>query len=188
MVTQMTTRLSGIALAGLIAALGVSVGCGGDDGDTKSSSTKDPKDTKAKSTEGQVGCGPKVCKPAEGFMGTLCCKENFAGTCGQMVAGTCTDLPPESDKRCDPTSFMVMGNAVQVPSCCTPNDECGLVFNAGFGAATCTSLTQASMFGQSFRPGMGMMFMFNGSLPSPKTCSTGKAIESAGMGAAGGGG
>ncbi|HKP63112.1 MAG TPA: hypothetical protein VJV78_40525 [Polyangiales bacterium] len=181
----MTMRLSGIALAGLIAALGVSAaGCGGDDGETKSPTKKEKED---KPTAGQVGCGPKVCKPAEGFMGQLCCKSAFDGTCGQMVAGTCTDLPPEPDKRCESTSFTVMGNAVQVPSCCTGTDECGLVFNAGFGAAMCTSLTQASRFGAQFRAGMNMMFMFTGDLPAPKTCSTGKPIEVPTMAAGSGG-
>ena len=183
----MTMRLSGIALAGLIAALGISAaGCGGDDGETKSPTKKD-KDDKTSSTAGQVGCGPKVCKPYEGFMGQLCCKSAFEGTCGQMVAGTCTELPPEPDKRCESTSFTVMGNSVQVPSCCTGTDECGLVFNAGFGAAMCTSLTQASRFGAQFRAGMNMMFMFTGDLPAPKTCSTGKPIEVPAMGAAGSG-
>jgi hypothetical protein len=169
----------------MIAALGVAAACGGDDGATKSPSTKDKDD---KPTGMQVGCGPKVCKPpSDDFMGTVCCKEAFEGTCGQMVAGTCTDLPPESDKRCDPTSFMVMGNSVQVPSCCTANDECGLVFNAGFGMASCTSLTQATRFGAQFRAGMTMMFNFTGDLPSPKTCSTGKPIEVPADGAAGSG-
>ena len=180
----MTQRLSGIALAGLLVALGVA-GCGGDDGEKTSPSKK--KDETPKIVAGQKGCGPKICKPTEGFMGELCCKSAFDGTCGQMVAGTCTDLPPESDKRCDGTSFMVMGSAVNVPSCCTASDECGLVFNAGFGSPTCTSLTQAARFSPMFRAGMGMMFMFTGSIPEPKTCSTGKKIEVAGAGAAGSG-
>lgn len=184
----MTMRLSGIALAGLIAALGVTAGCGGDDGEAKSPTTKDKKEDKP--VPGQKGCGPEICKPPEGFMGEICCKSAFEGTCGQMVAGTCTDLPPPADKRCDSTSFTVMGSPVSVPSCCTMNDECGLVFNAGFGAGTCTSLVQASRFAPMFRGGMNMMFMFTGMIPTPKTCSTGKPIEvpAAGMGAAGGGG
>lgn len=189
MVTQMRTRLSGIALAGLIAALGVATACGGDDGGKSSASTKD-KGGAGKSggaTAGQVPCGPTICKPEAGFMGQMCCRSNFEGTCGQMVAGTCTELPPKSDPKCEPTSFSVMGNMVQVPSCCTTNDECGLVFNAGFGAPMCTSLVQASQFGGRFGGG-NMMFMFTGMLPTPKKCSTGEPIEVPAMGGAGSGG
>jgi hypothetical protein len=184
----MTTRLSGIALAGLIAALGV-MACGGGDDDTgekasptKTSSKSDKKD------DGSVGCGPKTCKPEPGFMGQLCCRSNFEGTCGQMVAGTCTDLPPPSDKRCKGTSFNAGGNTVSVPSCCTTNNECGLVFNAGIGAPMCTSLASAKMFGARFMA-MGMMgtmmFNFTGDLPDPVTCD-GDPIETpAATGAAG---
>jgi hypothetical protein len=184
MVTQMTMRLSGIALAGLLVALGVA-GCGGDDGETTSSTKKDDKDDDKKPAQ-MKGCGPKVCTADKDFMGELCCKSQFEGICGQMVAGTCSDLPPPSHPKCDGTAFMVMGTPVTVPSCCTNNDECGLVFNAGFGSPMCTSLTQAARFNPMFSGGMGMQFMFTGMLPSPKKCSTGEAIEVP-MGAAGSG-
>lgn len=181
----MTTRLSGIALAGLIAALGVTA-CGSDDSGKKASPSKeDSKDD----DKGSVGCGPKVCNPPEGFMGQLCCKSNFDGVCGQMVAGTCTDLPPAADKRCESSTFMVMGNTVSVPSCCTANNECGLVFNAGIGAPMCTSLAAAKMFGARFMA-MGMMgtmmFNFTGNLPDPVTCD-GDPIATPAAGAAGSG-
>jgi hypothetical protein len=180
----MTTRLSGIALAGLIAALGA-MACGGDDsGDKASPSKSDDKDDTVK---GSKECGPTICKPEKDFMGELCCKSNFDGTCGQMVAGSCTDLPPPSDKRCKPTTFMAGGSPVNVPSCCTANNECGLVFNAGIGAPMCTSLAQAKMFGARFMA-MGMMgtmmFNFTGNLPDPVTCD-GDPIETPAAGAAG---
>jgi hypothetical protein len=184
----MTTRLSGIALAGLLAALGA-MACGGDDSGEKSSPSKT--DTKKDDTpEGSVGCGPKTCKPDEGFMGQLCCKSNFDGTCGQMVAGTCTDLPPPADKRCESSTFMAGGNTVSVPSCCTANNECGLIFNAGIGAPMCTSLSQAKMFGARFMA-MGMMgtmmFNFTGNLPDPVTCDGDPIEVPATAGAAGSG-
>lgn len=169
----MTTRLSGIALAGMLAALSV-MACGGDDSDSGKKESPSKGDTKKDDdTEGQVGCGPTVCKPSEGFMGQLCCKSNFDGVCGQMVAGTCTDLPPDPDKRCESTTFMAGGNTVMVPSCCTGSNECGLVFNAGIGSPMCTSITQAKNFGARFmaRSNMGnMMFDFTGSLPEAVTC------------------
>jgi hypothetical protein len=183
----MTTRLSGIALAGLIAALGATA-CGSDDSGKKASPAKGGEKT---NTEGQVPCGPTTCKPKEGFMGQLCCKSNFEGTCGQMVAGSCTDLPPDPDKRCESTTFMAGGSPVMIPSCCTANNECGLVFNAGIGTAMCTSLVQAKQFGARFMTmsTMGnMMFNFNGMLPDPVTCD-GDPIEvpaaAAGSGASG---
>jgi hypothetical protein len=122
-------------------------------------------------------------------MGALCCKSNFDGTCGQMVAGSCTDLPPPPDKRCMSSTFMAGGSPVMVPSCCTANNECGLIFNAGIGTSMCTSLTQAKMFGARFMTmgamGMGnMMFNFTGSLPDPVTCD-GKPIEAAAAGSSG---
>jgi hypothetical protein len=185
----MTTRLSGIALVGLLAALGA-MACGGDDSGEKTSPAKggDSKNDDKKS-EGEVGCGPTVCKPYEGFMGQLCCRSNFDGKCGQMVAGTCTDLPPEPDKRCKSTTFMAGGNTVMVPSCCNEsNNQCGLVFNAGIGTAMCTTITQAKMFGARFMTmsSMGnMMFNFSGSLPDAVTCD-GEPVEATG-GAAGSG-
>jgi hypothetical protein len=185
----MTTRLSGIALAGLIAALGA-MACGGDDSGETKSPTKTNND---KDTEGQVPCGPTTCKPKEGFMGQLCCRSNFEGTCGQMVAGSCTDLPPDPDKRCESTTFMAGGSPVMVPSCCTDNNECGLIFNAGIGSPMCTSVTSARNLGARFMTmgSMGnMMFNFTGSLPEAVTCD-GDPIEApagaAGSGAAGSG-
>lgn len=184
----MTTRLSWVVLAGLIATLGA-VACGGDDSGEKSSPSKS--DTKKDDDDkDSVGCGPKVCKPPSAdFMGQLCCKSNFEGTCGQMVAGTCTDLPPASDKRCKSTTFNAGGSMVQVPSCCTPNNECGLVFNAGIGAPMCTSVTQAKMFGARFMA-MGMMgtmmFDFTGNLPDAVTCD-GDPVPEASSGSAGSG-
>lgn len=182
----MTTRLSGIALAGMLAALSV-MACGSDDSGKKEAPTKS--DTKKDdTTAGEKGCGPKICKPTEGFMGELCCKSNFEGICGQMVAGTCTDLPPPADKRCKSTTFMAGGSTVSVPSCCKEDtNECGLVFNAGIGAPMCTTLSQAKQFGARFMAmsSMGaMMFNFTGNLPEPTTCD-GDPIE--GGGAAGSG-
>jgi hypothetical protein len=178
----MMRRLGGIALAGLIAALG-GIACG-------SSDSSNPAPTKTPNpVEGEVPCGPMVCKPKEGFMGALCCKSEFDGKCGQMVAGTCTDLPPESDKRCMSSTFMAAGSPVVVPSCCTPDNECGLIFNAGIGAPMCTSLIQAKQLGARFMMmgGTGMMmFNFNGALPDPVTCD-GQPIEVPDAGAAGSG-
>lgn len=168
----MTTRLSGIALAGMLAALSV-MACGGDDSDSGKKESPSKSDTKKDDTKGQVGCGPKVCKPEEGFTGQLCCKSNFEGVCGQMVAGTCTDLPPPSDKRCKGTTFMAGGSAVMVPSCCTSDNQCGLVFNAGIGSPMCTSVTQAKSIGARFMTmgmtGGAMMFSVP-NLPDAVTC------------------
>lgn len=178
----MTTRLSGIALAGLIAALGATA-CGSSDTKAKASPTKEG----TKVVEGQVLCGPTVCKPKEGFTGTLCCKSNFEGTCGQMVAGSCTDLAPDADERCESAMIMGGGGPMMVPSCCTMNNECGL----SFFAAMCTSLTQVRQFGRMGMMPMGTAGMGGGmfslaGLPEPKTCD-GDPIEAPAAGAAGSG-
>ena len=181
----MTTRLSGIALAGLIAAFGMAA-CGGDDGETKSPSKGDDKTPSRPS--GSVECGPELCAPKEGFTGEMCCQSPFDGLCGQMVAGTCVDLPPDSDERCEPTTFMAGGNQVMVPSCCTDDGQCGLLFSAGIGPSMCTSITQARQFGARFmamgQSGMTMMFDFSGSLPEAVTCD-GEPIEPPAAGSGG---
>jgi hypothetical protein len=164
--------------------------CGGDDTDKKESPAKtDTKKDDKKDAEGSVGCGPKVCTPEKGFMGQLCCRSNFDGVCGQMVAGTCTDLPPPADERCKSTTFMAGSNTVMVPSCCNAsNNQCGLVFNAGIGAPMCTTISQAKMFGARFMTMsmMGnMMFNFTGNLPDAVTCD-GEPVEAT-AGAAGSG-
>ena len=183
----MRTRLSGIALAGLIAALGVAA-CGGGDDDSGKKESSSKKSDSDETPPGSKDCGPKVCKPTEGFMGELCCRSHFDGTCGQMVAGSCTDLPPAADKRCKSTMFMVGANPISIPSCCTDTNECGLVFTAGIGTPMCTSITTAKMTMQRFMTmGTGgmMMFNFTGNLPDAVTCD-GKPIEGS-SGAAGGG-
>ena len=181
----MTTRLSGIALAGLIAALGVAA-CGGDEGEKEEPSKGSA--GKGGSDKGAVECGPKSCKPKEGFTGEMCCQDQFQGTCGQMVAGTCVDLPPDPDKRCKSTTFMAGGNMVMVPSCCTTDNQCGLLFGAGIGPSMCTSITQARTFGARFMTmggmGMNMMFDFSGSLPDAVTCD-GDPIEAPAAGSGG---
>jgi hypothetical protein len=183
----MTTRLSGIALAGLIAALGATACGSSDDGDDgkKESPTK----TKPDKDEGTVPCGGETCTPDDGFAGQLCCRDQFQSTCGQMVAGSCTDLPPKADKRCPSTTFMTGMTPVMVPSCCNEaSQQCGLVFNAGIGSPMCTTLTQAKSIGQRFMTmsAMGaMMFNFNGAIPEPITCE-GDPVE-APAGAAGSG-
>lgn len=181
----MTTRLSGIALAGLIAALGIAA-CGGDDGEKESPAKGN--DDKSASDSKAVDCGPKTCKPKDGFMGEMCCQSPFDGLCGQMVAGTCVDLPPDPHPSCDSTTFMAGGNTVMVPSCCTNDNQCGLIFNAGIGTAMCTSVTQARQFGARFmamgQGGMSMMFDFSGSLPDAVTCD-GDPIEAPAAGSGG---
>lgn len=183
----MRTRLSGIALAGLIAAFGIAA-CGGSDDDGKKESPSKGS-SGSKSNADEVGCGTKICKPAEGFTGQMCCRAAFESKCGQMIAGTCTDLPPAADKRCPSSSFSIANNMVMVPSCCnTTNNECGLIFNAGIGAPMCTTLTMAKSVGQRFMTmGAGgmMMFNFTGNIPDPVTCD-GKPVEAM-SGAAGGG-
>jgi hypothetical protein len=171
----MTTRLMSIAFAMLLATWGVA-GCGGDDGE-KDSPTEEEEEGDNE-PEGE-GCGPKICTAPKGFTGQICCQSPFEGKCGQMVAGTCVDLPPPSDDRCESTTFMAGQNTVMVPSCCTDSNECGLVFNAGFGSPTCTSVTQARAAGARFMAmamGMTMMFDFTGALPEPVTCD-GDPIE-----------
>lgn len=114
-----------------------------------------------------IGCGPAICMAPKGFAGELCCRSHFDGICGQMFAGSCTDLPPEPHPNCDDARVAAGGTPVEVQGCCTNTNECGLVLSPI--PSTCTSLTQARLLGSRFRTGADRDDYLR-SLPEPRTC------------------
>jgi hypothetical protein len=183
METVMKSRVMWIALAAVsLAALGT--GCG-DDGESKA---EEPVEEEPEELpEGAVVCGPATCEsPGDWFTGELCCRSAFDGTCGSLVGGTCLDLPMPPDERCENGKFSGAGMEIEISSCCTDDNECGLRFEFG-GGSMCTSITQAMRFGRMQMVGGGnQMVRVMGTLPPAKMC-TGEPIESS-MPAAGSGG
>jgi hypothetical protein len=118
-----------IALVSLLAA------CGGDDKDTGKKDNSSSKAGSGSSDTGAVPCGDTTCKLPSGVTGTLCCKDNFAGTCGLMSGGSCRELP-KTDDRCPAPQVMVRvpmmaGGGTTAFGCCTSSNQCGIDFGIG---------------------------------------------------------
>lgn len=128
-----------------------------------------------------IGCGPMICVPPKGFAGELCCRSHFDGVCGQMFAGSCTDLPPDRHANCRDARVASGGNQVDVQGCCTSTNECGLWL--GPILSGCTSLTQARLLGGLFRSGTDRDEYLR-SLPEPRTCD-GEPISTLAAGSGG---
>ena len=109
-----------------------------------------------------IGCGPAICEPPPDFKGALCCLSHFDGICGQMVAGSCVDLPAELDPDCEGATGETDSTSIELRGCCAANNQCGVIIDPAPG---CTSLTEARTIGRLLR---GPDFVRT--LPEPRTC------------------
>jgi hypothetical protein len=172
--------MRGLAAAVLFASL-APIACGSD------SSNKDGTSNPDKNTgdedagapppsipAGSVGCGSKVCSVPDGDMGTACCMDPFAGTCGLQSAlgGGCAKAPPAQPKDCP--MLPSVGGFITLRSCCTTGGECGIdesMFQAG-----CVNYADAKAMAAMYTGGGGadagpFAGMFNITLPAEQNCT-----------------
>lgn len=129
-----------------------------------------------------VPCGTATCEPdpMASLLQSPCCVDEATATCGTMIPiiGMCAE-PVDPDPRCE--SLMIMN--FEIPSCCTPDNRCGIA-SAMFSAEPCTAIEDiTAMFAtpdggteDGGTPDGGGMMMggmgnpFAGALPEPKAC------------------
>ena len=163
----------------LVLGAALAVGCGGDDDDDKANDGKDSSGKGGSSAgkggsagkpdnvldvpDGGVACGKNVCKLEEGEENvTLCCADAFAGTCGMMQGMSGCVKRIANYPGCPAATGG--GGMLRLPSCCTPDGQCGINGGAFAGGDTCTELSAAKM--RAMEMGAGNFIMF----PDPQAC------------------
>ena len=115
-------------------------------------------------TPASVKCGTATCESPAAAMGFIiaCCFDEKISKCGQSIMGRPCGAAVDADPRCPSLAIMSMGLLPDLPSCCTPEGQCGI--NAAmFGMPGCMDLATASQ--QAEMMGAGI------TLPAPRPCS-----------------
>lgn len=145
-------------IAGFVALVAVAA-CGGDDGDgggaggaRAGAGGKGGSEAGAEATAAARGktmtCGATKCSVPEDSPFDVCCKDQFAGTCGWVMGdGMCVQQRSEVVTKCplpdipgiaDATAGSGAGGGVS--GCCAPNNECGVDLGVGTGCSSNSSL------------------------------------------------
>lgn len=137
---------------------------GDGDGDGDSNGDGDGDEVEVLDAGNGILCGSTAC-PMGG-----CCADQFQSLCGAAIGVSGCIKPPEpdenSDQRCPEISI---AGFFTLPSCCTPEGDCGINASMFSPTATCVEISEFEMRARMMLGDSGGALPFE--IPEPKRCA-----------------